>query len=98
MAGQEISADEKTSNGADAFGSSHTNCGRLAKCFSLMHGAAPKVPPAADQCQIGHELQMNCSPCLDHAAGLFPVSFSQGGPCATDRPISSIGALLPIAL
>ena len=41
---------------------------------------------------------VNCSPSLDHAAGLFPVGFSQGGPCAPDRSISSIGALLPIAL
>ena len=37
-------------------------------------------------------------PILDQAAGLFPASFGQRGPCAADRPISSIGALLPIAL
>src|SRR5262249_39240903 len=41
---------------------------------------------------------MDCSPSLDQAAGLFPASFGQRGPCAADRSISSIGALLPIAL
>jgi hypothetical protein len=35
---------------------------------------------------------------LDQAAGLFPASFGQRGPYATDRSISSIGVLLPIAL
>jgi hypothetical protein len=35
---------------------------------------------------------------LDQVAGLFPASSGQCGPYATDRSISSIGALLPIAL
>ena len=41
---------------------------------------------------------MDCSPSLDQVAGLFPASSGQRGPYATDRSISSIGALLPIAL
>jgi hypothetical protein len=41
---------------------------------------------------------VNCSPTLDQAAGLFPGSSSQRGPYAADRPISSTGGLLPIAL
>ena len=41
---------------------------------------------------------VNRSQSLDHPAGLFPVSFDQGGPSAPDRLTSSIGVLLPIAL
>jgi hypothetical protein len=55
---------------------------------------APKFYPAA----IGVGRLMNCSPSLDRPARVFPAAFAQGGPCATDRSTSSIGALLPIAL
>jgi len=41
---------------------------------------------------------LDCSPSLDQVAGLFPASSGQRGPYATDRSISSIGALLPIEL
>jgi hypothetical protein len=42
--------------------------------------------------------RMNCSPSLDHAAAEFPACSINGGPCADDRFITSIGGLLPIAL
>jgi hypothetical protein len=35
---------------------------------------------------------------LDQAEPEISALFGQGGPCAADRPIKSIGGLLPIAL
>jgi hypothetical protein len=37
-------------------------------------------------------------PILGRGSWIFPGGFDQGGPCAADRSISSIGALLPIEL
>lgn len=42
----------------------------------------------------GGELLPNLGP----ACWLFSRAFDHGGPCATDRSMSSIGVLLPIAL
>jgi hypothetical protein len=55
-------------------------------------------PEFCDQYERARGRQLNCSPTLDQGAGLFPGSSGQRGPYAADRPISSIGALLPIAL
>jgi hypothetical protein len=41
---------------------------------------------------------VNCSPFLDHTAAEFPACSTNGGPCADDRLITSIGVLLPITL
>src|SRR5215831_14772989 len=54
--------------------------------------------PASDPAPVVVQATVDCSPSLDQVAGLFPASSGQRGPYATDRSISSIGALLPIAL
>jgi hypothetical protein len=74
---------------------------------SLLHSRPPAtiadyrqrltLPPTFIQLRLESGVGV-CSPSLDQAAGLFPASFGQRGPSAADRSISSIGALLPIAL
>src|SRR5215831_8576644 len=55
-------------------------------------------PPLSGPGGMLVKVSVDCSPSLDQVAGLFPASSGQRGPYATDRSISSIGALLPIAL
>jgi hypothetical protein len=61
---------------------------------TIQNGLSPFFHPAMGRIPV----QLNRSPSLDQAAGLFRVRFGQGRPHAADRSTNSIGTLLPIAL
>ena len=66
--------------------------------ISFFYAALAQLAPDMRPVFAERVARLNCSPSLDHLAGIFPAFPDQGGPTAADLWTSAIGVLLPIAL